>query len=82
MKKIGYIDYYLDEWHAHHGFETVKAYNEKNGTDFVITAVWAETDKQGGMSTDDFCAKYGCRKVRCKTPLLFLTYPPQKIVRS
>ena len=62
MKKIGYIDYYLDEWHAHHGFETVKACNEKNGTDFAITAVWAETDKQGGMSTDDFCAKYGVEK--------------------
>lgn len=62
MKKIGYIDYYLDEWHAHHGFETVKAYNEKYGKDFAVTAVWAETDKDGGITTDEFCAKYGVKK--------------------
>ena len=62
MKKIGYIDYFLDEYHAHHGFETVKAYNEKNGTDYAITAVYAETDKENGMTTDEFCAKYGVEK--------------------
>lgn len=61
MKKIGYIDYYVDEWHAHHGFETVKAYNEKTGEDFAIAAVWAETDKQGGMTTAEFCEKYGVK---------------------
>lgn len=62
MKKIGYIDYYVDEWHAHHGFETVKAYNEKTGDAFAITAVWAEKDKEGGLSTEAFCAKYGVKK--------------------
>ena len=62
MKKIGYIDYYIDEWHAHHGFETVKAYNEKSGEDFAITAVWAEKDKEGGLSTEDFCKQYGVKK--------------------
>lgn len=62
MKKIGYIDYYLDEWHAHHGFETIKAYNDAHGTDFAVTAVWAEIDKDGGMTTDEFCAKYGVKK--------------------
>ncbi|MBR2646742.1 MAG: Gfo/Idh/MocA family oxidoreductase [Clostridia bacterium] len=62
MKKIGLIDYYLDEWHAHHGFETVRACNEKSGSDYAITAVWAETDKVGGMTTDEFCAKHGVEK--------------------
>ena len=62
MKKIGYIDYYLDEYHAFHGFETVKAYNEKTGENFAITAVWAEKDKEGGVSTDEFCARYGVKK--------------------
>ena len=62
MKKIGYIDYYIDEWHAHHGFETVKAYNEKTGEDFAIAAVWAETDKADGLTTEEFCAKYGVKK--------------------
>ena len=62
MKKIGYVDYYLDEYHAFHGFETVQAYNEKTGEDFAITAVWAEKDKEGGVSTDEFCARYGVKK--------------------
>lgn len=62
MKKIGLIDYYLDEWHAHHAFETVKACNAKNGTDYMVAAVWAETDKEGGMTTDEYCAKHGVEK--------------------
>ena len=67
MKKIGLIDYYVDEWHAHHAFETVKACNEKNGSEYAITAVWAEKDNENGMTTDEFCAKHadeenvGCR---------------------
>ena len=44
------------------GFETVKAYNEKTGENFAITAVWAEKDKEGGVSTDEFCARYGVKK--------------------
>ncbi|MBQ8876248.1 MAG: Gfo/Idh/MocA family oxidoreductase [Clostridia bacterium] len=62
MKKIGLIDFYMDEWHAHHVFNTVKACNEKNGTDYAIAAVWAETDLAGGMTTDEYCAKYGVEK--------------------
>lgn len=65
MKKIGYIDYYLDEWHAHHGFETIKTCNEKNGTDYQITAAWAETDNAKGISNAAFCRKYGIKK--CET---------------
>ncbi len=62
MKKIGYIDYYLDEYHAHQGFKSLKVYNEKNGTDFAVTAVYAEKDCENGMTTDEFCAKYGIEK--------------------
>ena len=59
MKKIGYIDYYLDEYHAHKGFVSLKELNEENGTDYQITHVWAEKDKEGGLSTAEFCEKYG-----------------------
>ncbi len=59
MKKIGYIDYYLDEYHAHRGITSLKELNEQNGTDYTVTHVWAEIDKEGGLSTADFCAKYG-----------------------
>lgn len=62
MKKIGYIDYFIDEYHAHNGFKTLGACNENNGTDYKITAVYAEIDAAGGMSTDAFCEKYGTKK--------------------
>ena len=65
MKKIGYVDYYIDEWHAHHCFKTVKAYNEQTGDDFQIVAGWAEIDKEGGLSTEEFCQKYGMK--HCKS---------------
>lgn len=61
MKKIGYIDYYLDEWHAHHGFETIKAYNEKTGADYQVVAAWGEIDKQGGLTNKEFCERYGIK---------------------
>lgn len=58
MKKIGYIDYYLDEFHAHKAFQTLKAYNEENGTDYQVVAAYAEIDKPNGLTSEDFCQKY------------------------
>ena len=62
MKTIGFIDYYIDEWHANEYPGFIKAYNEKNGTDYQVKYVWAEIDKEGGVSTDDWCKKYGAEK--------------------
>lgn len=62
MKTIGFIDYYIDEWHANEYPNFIKAYNEKNGTDYGVKYVWAEIDKEGGVSTDDWCKKYGAEK--------------------
>lgn len=59
MKKIGYIDYYLDEFHAHAGFDSIGKLNSELGTDYAIVAAYAEKDSEGGMSTAEFCEKYG-----------------------
>ena len=62
MKKIGYIDYYIDEFHANKGAVTLKKYNDEHGTDYRLAAVWAEIDKVGGMTTDEFCQKHSAEK--------------------
>ena len=59
MKKIGYIDYYLDEFHAHKAFQSLQAYNQENGTDYQVTAAYAEIDKPNGLTSEAFCQKYG-----------------------
>lgn len=61
MKTIGFIDYYIDEWHANTYPSLIEKYNENNGTDYQVKYVWAELDaspKTGG-TTAEWCEKYG-----------------------
>lgn len=64
MKKIGFIDYYLSEWHANNYPLWIKAANEKLGTDFVVSYAWAEKDVSplDGVTTDEWCEKFGAEK--------------------
>ena len=34
MKTVGFIDYFLHEWHANEYPAMIAAYNEKNGADY------------------------------------------------
>ena len=65
MKTVGFIDYFLNEWHANEYPGMIRAYNEKYGKDYVFTCAWAEIDIPGGMSTDEWCKNYGVE--RCAT---------------
>ncbi len=47
MKKIGFIDYYLDEWHANHYPKMIK---ELSGGAAEVSYAWAEKDAENGMS--------------------------------
>ena len=47
MKKIGLIDYYLDEYHAHEAFVSIRDLGgDKTG--FSIVAAYAERDSLSG----------------------------------
>ena len=59
MKTIGFIDYFLDEWHANEYPAMIRAYNERHGTDYQVKYAWAEKDASSGVTTDDWCEKYG-----------------------
>ena len=55
MKTIGFIDCFLDNFHANKYVTWIKEYNEKHGTDFVVKYAWAEEDLAGGKTNDDWC---------------------------
>ena len=66
MKTVGFIDYFLHEWHANEYPAMIQAYNQKNGTDYQVKYAWAEIDSpNGGMTTDEWCNHYGAE--RCAT---------------
>ena len=61
MKQIGFIDYYLGEWHANHYPAWIAAACEETGADYRVGYAWAETDVSPvtGETTDEWCARMG-----------------------
>ena len=55
MKTIGFVDCFLDNFHANNYIKWIREYNEKNGTDFAVKYAWAEEDLAGGKTNDDWC---------------------------
>lgn len=64
MKTIGFIDYYISEWHANNYVDWFKEVNQKLGDEFVVKYAWAEMDKSplDGVTTDEWCEKFGVTK--------------------
>ena len=56
MVKIGFIDYFLDEWHANNYPKWFRAASETLGEEFVVSYAWAELDAppQGGKTTKEW----------------------------
>lgn len=62
MKKIGFIDYYLDEWHANNYPAMIAAYNRKNNSDYQLAYAWGEIDNpSGGLSNREWCEKFSAK---------------------
>ncbi len=63
MKKIGFVDYYLGEWHAKHYPAMINAADRG----FCVAYAYGELEVSpaDGMTTDEFCKKYGAE--RCNT---------------
>lgn len=59
--KIGFIDYYLSEWHANNYPAWISAAAEKLGIDAELAYAWAEDDVSpvDGVTTDGWCRTYG-----------------------
>ena len=56
MKKIGFIDYYLNEWHADNYPEFIE--KESKG-EYKVCYGYGEIDCPHGMTNKEWCEKYG-----------------------
>ncbi len=64
MYKIGFIDYYLSEWHANNYPTWFKQACEEKGLDFQVCYAYAELDVSpvDGVTTNEWCEKYGVER--------------------
>ena len=67
MKKIGFVDFYLSEWHANNYPSWMKDACAKLGADYSLEYAWAERDVSllDGVTSDEWCNKFGAKK--CET---------------
>ena len=61
MKKIGFVDYYLSEWHANNYPKWIAQANEELGTDYRVAYAWAELDvsPRDGINSATWCETFG-----------------------
>ena len=64
MKKIGFVDYYISEWHANNYPTWIREACEKAGLSYEVAYAWAEKDESpyDGRSTDEWCRDFGVEK--------------------
>ena len=65
MKKIGIIDYFIDEWHSNTYLSLFEQASKALGVDYKVMYGYAEVEKEGKMPTDDWCKKNNI--IRCQT---------------
>lgn len=56
MKKIGFIDYYLDEWHANQYPDWIK---QASGGTMKVTCAYGKVDSPNGRTNADWCREMG-----------------------
>jgi len=63
MKKIGFVDYYISEWHANN----YPGWIHELTDEYRVSYAWAELDvgPRDGVTTDQWCEKFGAE--RCAT---------------
>ena len=64
MKKIGFIDYYLSEWHANNYPTWMRERIAELGLDIELAYAYGELDVSplDGVTTDEWCKKFGMEK--------------------
>ena len=71
MIKIGFVDYYIDEWHAHNFAKRYKELSAEIGIECDIVGVFAVVEKPSDekLSTAQWCENYGIRHYESITEL-------------
>jgi hypothetical protein len=58
VKKIGFIDFFLDEWHANNFPTWIRDNITSANRDMQVAYAWAETAAPSGVDTAAWCAKF------------------------
>ncbi len=62
MKKIGFIDYYLSEWHANNYPAWIKQAGDELREEFKVECAWGEVASPlDGKTSEEWCGKFGVR---------------------
>lgn len=61
MKKIGFVDYFISEWHANNYPAWIDRIAAEMGVDYKVACAWAEleTSPVDGVTTAEWCEKFG-----------------------
>lgn len=61
MKKIGFVDYFISEWHANNYPAWIDRIAAEMGVDYKVSYAWAEleTSPVDGVTTAEWCEKFG-----------------------
>ena len=88
MKKIGFIDCYLSNWHANNYPAWIRESCQERGLEYEVAYAWAEVEvsPRDGKTTDQWCAENNvtrCNSIEeiCeKSDVLFILAPtnPEK----
>lgn len=88
MIKIGFVDYYLSEWHANNYPQWLQQACEKFGEEAVVAYAWAEENVSpvDGATSQQWCEKYGaelcssCEELCEKSDVVMILSPtnPEK----
>lgn len=64
MKRIGFIDYYLSEWHANNYPTWMRKIIDQLGLDIELSYAYAELDVSplDSVTTDEWCERFGMQK--------------------
>ena len=64
MRTIGFIDYYISEWHANNYPQWIKDVCERSGAQYSVAYAWAELDESPkyGETTARWCERMGVEK--------------------
>ncbi len=67
MKKIGFVDYFISEWHANNYPVWIERISAEMGVDYKVAYAWAEMEVSpiDGVTTGEWCEKFGAEQ--CET---------------
>ena len=68
MIRVGFIDYFLDEWHANNYPAWLRDQAAARGIELDLGYAWADCEK--GLTTDEWCAKYNMRRMESQEALI------------